>query len=218
MTRIICNAAARNMIQRTILICLPFIIFPVMFASCASTKITRSWKDKEYKGKAGKIVVVMVAGTSEMRKMFEGRFVAELRARGNSAVQSHTLVTLEQLPDLELLKTKVQSTEADTVLISRLVDSKAVKAYQPGSVQTDLNINPGYYDGWGTYYGEIFMHPGYTTDTQVVSIETNLYDVKSEELIWYARTETERTEGEQQLVNTFIKVIVKKLSSDRIIK
>jgi hypothetical protein len=63
----------------------------------------------------------------------------------------------------------------------------------------------------------IFVDYGYTGDTQVAYIETNLYDMKTEKLIWSAQTETERTEGEQQLVNKFIDVILKKLSSDKII-
>ncbi|MFZ3138881.1 MAG: hypothetical protein WA126_15985 [Thermodesulfovibrionales bacterium] len=57
-----------------------------------------------------------------------------------------------------------------------------------------------------------------TADVPVSYIETNLYDVKTEKLIWSAHTKTERTEGEQQLINTFIKVMIKKLASDKIIQ
>jgi len=60
--------------------------------------------------------------------------------------------------------------------------------------------------------------PGYTGQTQILYIETNLYDMNTEKLIWAARSETEVTEGDQQLIKTFIKVMIDKLSSDRIIK
>jgi hypothetical protein len=217
MTRTIFNSAAYQKIRCTKLLSLLLITGAFFLTSCASTKITSSWKDKEYQGKPDKFLVIMVARTSEMRNMYEGRFVAELRARGNKAVQSYELVTLEQLPDRERVRSRIKSSEADTVLISRLVDSKTIQAYMPGNVKSRINIYPSHYYGWGTYYEVIFVDYGYTGDTQVAYIETNLYDMKTEKLIWSAQTETERTEGEQQLVNKFIDVILKKLSSDKII-
>ncbi|NOQ66209.1 MAG: hypothetical protein GQ556_03210, partial [Desulfobacterales bacterium] len=54
--------------------------------------ITDTWKDKAYQGNAQNIVVIMLARTQHLRDMFEGRFVAELRDRGNKATQSHKIV------------------------------------------------------------------------------------------------------------------------------
>jgi hypothetical protein len=186
----------------------------LLLASCATTTVSDVWKDNAYQGKAKKIVVIMVAKSPHMRDLFENRFVAELEDRGNSAIQSYKIVTTEQLPDRELVKSKINSSGADAVLIARLVDTKTIEAYRPGQIYTV----PSFYYGWGSYYGVVFADYGYTGDVQVAYIETNLYDVKTEKLIWTAHTKTERTEGEQQLINTFINVIVKKLSSAGIIK
>ena len=188
-------------------ICSPF------FISCATTTITDTWKDKAYQGNAQNIVVIMVARTQHLRNMFEGRFVAELRDRGNNATQSHKIVTFEQLPDKELVKSKIKSTDADTVLIARLVDSKTIEAYEPGHVKAV----PLYHSHWGTYYAIVSVDYGYTVDTEVAYIETNLYDVKTEKLIWLSRSQIEITEGEEQLINSFIRGIIRKLSSDKII-
>lgn len=185
-----------------------------LLASCATTSVTDVWKDNAYEGKAQKIVVIMVAKSPEMRTLFENRFAAELGSRGNDAIQSHKMVTMEQLPNKELVKSKIRDLGADAVLVSRLVDTKTIEAYSPGMIY----VVPSFYYGWGTYYGVIFADYGYTGDVQVAYIETNLYDMKTEKLIWTAHTKTERTEGEQQLINTFIKVIVKKLSSAGLVK
>jgi hypothetical protein len=160
------------------------------------------------------MVVIMVARTEHLRDMFEGRFVGELRARGNKATQSHKIVPFEELRDKELAKSKIKSTDADTVLIARLVGSKTIETYVPGAIH-GVPIGHSY---WGTYYEIVFVDYGYTGDMEVSYIETNLYDVKTEKLIWSARSKTERTKGEQQLINTFIDIIVKKLSSDKIIQ
>lgn len=189
-------------------ICSPF------FTSCATTTVTDTWKDKAYQSHPQNIVVIMIARTEDLRNMFEGRFVAELKARGNNAIQSHKIFTFEELTDKELVKSKIKSTEADVVLISRLVDSKTIETYESGQIHGV----PNHYSYWGTYYEIVSIDYGYTGDIQVSYIETNLYDVKTEKLIWSARSKTERSYGEQQLINTFIDVTINKLSSDKIIK
>ena len=204
----------QNMQGSTRLSGLLLMICAVTLVSCATTRVTDVWKDEAYKGKVQKTIVIMVAKTPEMRDLFEGRFVAELRARGNSAIQSYKIVPFEQLPEKELVKSRIKSAGADSVLVSRLVGSKTVQAYMPGKMHTV----PGAYYGWGTYYEIVFVDYGYTDDMELSYIETNLYDIATEKLIWSAQSKTERTEGQQQLVNTFIDVILKKLSSDKIIQ
>jgi len=207
MLRIVCK-------RKITLPYLLLIICTFFFASCATTTVTDVWKDKDYQGKAQKIVVIMAARSPDMRNIFEDRFVGELDARGNNAFQSHTIIPMEQLRDKELVKSKIKSTGADTVLISRLVDTKTIESYMPGQIY----VVPSFYYGWGSYYSVLFAGYGYTDDIQVAYIETNLYDMKTEKLIWSGHSKTERTEGEQQLINTFINIIIKKLSSAGIIK
>jgi len=186
-----------------------------LLASCTTTTVmTDVWKDKTYQGKPQEIVVIMVAKSPDMRNLFEDRFSAELDDRGNNAFQSYTIIPMEQLRDKEMVKSKIRSSGADTVLISRLVDTKEIKSYRPGQIYAV----PSAYYGWGGYYDIVFADYGYTGDVQVAYIETNLYDVKTEKLIWSGHSKTERTEGEQQLINAFIKVMIKKLSSAGIIK
>jgi hypothetical protein len=190
------------------------VVLAFFSASCASTRITDVWKSEDYQGKAESIVVIMAAKDAESRELFENRFVAKLQARGNSAMQSYKLASLDELPDKEFVKAKAKDAGADTVLISRLVNLKTIESYVPGQKY----VIPSAHYGWGPYYTVIFADYGYTGDTRIVYIETNLYDVKTEKLIWSAHSKTERTEGQQQLITTFADIIIKKLASDRIIK
>ncbi len=214
MIRNTCNSIACKMKRSTKLFCFLLCICSPLFTSCATTTITDTWKDKTYQGKAQNMAVIMVARTEYLRNMFEGRFAAELRARGNNATQSNKIVTFEQLTDKELVKSKIKSTDADTVLIARLVDSKRLETYEAGYIVAI----PTAYTYWGTYFEIVHTDYGYTDDIQVAYVETNLYDVKTEKLIWLARSKTERSGGEQHLINTLIDKIVKKLSSAKIIQ
>jgi len=203
------------MIKKIRLFYLPLIAIICFFASCTTTtRMTDTWKDKTYQGKAQKILVIMVAKSPDMRELFEDRFVGELNSRGNNTFQSYTIVPMEQLRDKEVVKSKIKSSGADTVLISRLVDTKTIESYNPGLIYV---VPASYYDWWG-YYAVVFADYGYTGNVAVAYIETNLYDVKSEKLIWSGHSKTERTEGEQQLITAFIKLMIRKLSSAGLIK
>lgn len=189
-------------------------IFVFFFLSCATTTVTDVWKDETYHGKAQKIIVIMAAKSSKIRNMFEDRFVATLEDRGNNAIQSYKIISMEELTNKELVKSKIKGMGADTVLVSRLVDTKTIEAYMPGQIY----VVPGFYYGWGTYYEVLFMDYGYTGDVSVSYIETNLYNMSTEKLIWSGHSKTERTEGEQQLINAFIQIMIKKLASSGFIK
>jgi len=203
------------MIKKIRLFYLPLIAIICFFASCTTTtRMTDTWKDKTYQGKAQKILVIMVAKSPDMRELFEDRFVGELNSRGNNTFQSYTIVPMEQLRDKEVVKSKIKSSGADTVLISRLVDTKTIESYNPGLIYV---VPASYYDWWG-YYAVVFADYGYTGNVAVAYIETNLYDVKSEKLIWSGHSKTERTEGEQQLITAFIKLMIRKLSSAGLIQ
>jgi hypothetical protein len=160
----------------------------------------------------------MVAKSPDMRNLIEDRFSGELDVRGNNEFQTYSIIPMEQVRDKELVKSKIRSSGADTVLISRLVDTKTIESYNPGLITVVPFVVPDYYYGWGTYYAVVFADYGYTGDVRVAYIETNLYDVKTEKLIWSGHSKTERTEGEQQLITAFIKVMIKKLASDKIIQ
>jgi len=186
--------------------------------SRSATVMTDTWKDKAYQGKPQKIMLIMAAKSPDTRNLFEDRFAGELQGRGNDAFQSYTIIPFEQLRDKEVVKSKIRSSGADTVLISRLVDTKTIESYRPGLITVVPFVLPDYYYGWWGYYNVVFADYGYTGDVTVAYIETNLYDVKTEKLIWSGHSKTERTYGEQELITAFIQRMIKKLSSAGIIK
>jgi len=191
-----------------------FLISCATSPSRSTTVMTDTWKDKNYTGKPQKILMIMAARSSDMRNLFEDRFSGELQTRGNNADQSYTLIPFEQLRDKEIVKSKIRSSGADAVIISRLVDTKTIESYNPGMIYV---VPASYYDWWG-YYAVVFADYGYTGDVAVSYIETNVYDVKTEKLVWSGHSKTERAYGEQELITAFIQRMIKKLSSAGIIK
>ena len=185
-----------------------------VFTSCATTTLTAVWRGESYKGPVKKMAVIGVSKKPAIRNLFEDECVRELRARGTDAVASYTFLPFDQLANKEAVHSRISELGADAVLMTRLVDTKSVQTYIPGQVY----VMPGYYYGWGGYYGNVFATPGHTVQDEYAFLETNVYDVRSEQLIWSARSETWMADSDQETIRSFIGVIIARLSADKIIQ
>jgi hypothetical protein len=175
--------------------------------ACVSTQLTSVWKDPAYQTRPAKIMVVGVARNPINRRLFEDEFVRQLKSRGTDAIASYTVIPDKQQGDQEAIAQKVKELGADTILITRLVSKKTVQVYVPGTA-----YYPPPYDGrWPDYYGYGYRYmytPGYIAEDQYAVIETNLYEAKSDKLIWAASSETGIGDSNQNLIQSYISVMV----------
>jgi hypothetical protein len=181
-------------------------------ASCATTKLTGSWKDEAHRETFRYIVVVGAFEIPDTRVIFEEDFRDRLKERGVNAINSYKLFPGDKPPGKDVFLEKIRSLGADGVLVTRIVDSETMKVFVPGTAY----VRPSYYDYYGTYYSYIYK-PGYTIDEGHADAETNLYDVKSEKLVWTARSRTQFKTRRYELIQAFDKVMIEKLSADRLI-
>ena len=183
-------------------------VVAMLLAACASTQLTSVWKDPSYQTRPAKIMVVGVAKNPLNRRLFEDEFVQQFKSRGTDAIASYTVVPDEQQGDQKAIAEKVAELGADTVLITRLVSKKIVQVYVPGSPY----YPPPFYGNWPDYYGYGYRYmytPGYIADDEYAVIETNLYEAKSNKLIWAASSETGIGDSDQNLIQSYIGVMVK---------
>jgi len=179
----------------------------LLLSACASTQLTSVWKDPSYQTRPAKILVIGMARSPLNRRLFEDEFVRQLEAHGTSAIASYTVLTDAQQGDQAVIAKKVAELGADAVLITRLVSKKVVQVYVPGTPY----YPPPYYDTWPNYYvyGYRYMYtPGYITNDEYAVIETNLYDAKTDKLIWAASSDTGINDSDKNLIKSYIKVMV----------
>ena len=60
--------------------------------------------------------------------------------------------------------------------------------------------------------------PGYYTTHETYTLETNLYDVESEELVWSARSRTFSPESVQEVIVDLKKLLIKDLDEKNLLK
>jgi len=188
----------------------------ILATACATTRLTSVWKDPSYQGVPHKILVIGVAKKQVNKRIFEDEVVKQLKARGTDAVAGYTIMGDKKQSDHTVVAAAMQKQGADAVLISRMVSKKTVEFYVPGSV----TYPPDNYRHWREYYGygyQTIYTPGYMAEDEFAVAETNLYDTRSEKLIWSAASETEIQGSDQKLIKSYIGTMVKALAEEKLL-
>jgi hypothetical protein len=184
------------------------ILIAMLLTACATTQLNAVWKDPGYQTRPARIMVVGVAKNPLNRRLFEDEFVQQLKARGTEAIASYTVLPDRQQDDHEAIAAKVKELGADAILITRLVSKKIVQTYVPATPY----FPPPYYGSWPDYYGYGYHYmytPGYIAEDEYAVIETNLYEAKSDKLVWAASSETGINDSDQNLIQSYVGVMVK---------
>ncbi|MDQ5945250.1 MAG: hypothetical protein QG592_170 [Pseudomonadota bacterium] len=185
----------------------PLLIGLLLAACSAQTQLTNTWRDTEFRGVPFKRVLVIGFGEDGAnRRVFEDEFSKSLQAAGVSAIPSYTLGSGVSETDIEKVKAMVARSGADGVLTTRLVGiDKRVNVY-PGQVMVMPAV--GYRRGFYNYYSSAMVMPPSTYNYEVVTLETNLWQVVGEHLVWSGTTETFAPEDARKSSAEFARVIV----------
>lgn len=186
--------------------------------ACSRTTIKTSWVNEEYRGKPiKKVMVIGISKEPATRRLFEDDFVGELQARGTDAEPSYqNHPSAEKLEKGELISESKKS-GADSLLITRLIERKTETNYYPGRV---YGGRYGYYHNWYDYYSRgygVEYDPGYIVESEIVRLETNLYDLKTEQLIWSAVSETFVDVPGKPAIKSVIRTLAKKMEKDGLV-
>lgn len=179
-----------------------------LLAACAATQVKAVWKDYSYSTRPQRVMVIYLAKEPIYRRMFEDEFVSQLKARGTDAIASYATLPDKSQNDQVAIARMVEQLGADSVLVSRLVSRRSVRVYYPATI----SHRPNNYGTWPEYYRQgydLINTPGYTTKYDHVLMESNLYDVRNNTLVWAATTETGAENLSQSVIKTYIAGILK---------
>ena len=197
------------------LYCILPIILILLLTSCASTKVTNEWKDPNFSSsKFNKILILGVAKQPAQRKFYEDTFVQLLEEKGIIAIPSHTLVTHdEMLAERAVVKDtiahKIKDMDFDGVIVTRVRGSK--EKIQPKTTNSFYH----YYDNsLSAAFSSRTISPSYT---QEFSLESKLYDTKTEKLVFSLSTDTVAQNNINKRLYSYIKIFVNKLIQNKLI-
>ena len=194
------------------------------FASCADVKITHSWKSSTIpQNRFSNILIVGLFTNKDrgLREKMESHLQEDLQENGFHAVSSMKLYgpsSFEQTNE-EALLSKIVGDGVDAVLTIVLLDRKKEKYYVPGRVYFSPFYTYHHRFGpyWGIMYDRIYS-PGYYQSTTKYFWESNIYDLKTKQLIYSVQTESFDPDEATALAHQYGKVIINDIKQKNILK
>ena len=135
---------------------------------------------------------------------------------GGSAVSSYTIVSTEMLKEgsEQALRQKVTEGNFTHILLMRLADIEKETSYVPGTTTS-------FYGGYGRYYGYgagMYSTPGYYTTDKNYFVETTVYTVNPDKLVWTGTTKTVNPSKLDKAVNDIADIVSEKMKKDGFLK
>ena len=153
-------------------------------------------------------MVVALLNNETSQHKAEDQMVGYLKGKG---VPSYQYFTSKFNKENEAaIRSKIKKDGFDGAVTMRLIDVEKEKIYTPA----ETNFYPNFYNNFGDYYFNRWNYnslPGYYSTSKIFTVETNVYSIKSEKIIWTALTETTDPNGLKSMTNEIAKVVFKQM-------
>ena len=197
------------------------IMLSFLLAGCSSTSLVNRWNDPEFKGPPlQKILVIGIIKDDIKRRSFEQEFSKLISGTGLTGIASYTL-----LPDLKSADEKsevlavVEKVGADGVMVVTLQGVSKEERDVPPSVNYAPTMGRG--NSMYSYYGmrhTTVYNPGYTVTDTVVRMDTKLFAVSTEKMIWAGKTESFNASSSAAIVSELEKLVISDMKKSGVVK
>ena len=181
----------------------------LLVASCASVSVTNQWKDPSWSGPpAANVLVIGVSRSDTTRRLFEDTFVRDLTAAGVRASASYASIPPGDGGSAKLGDV-VKSTGSDAVLVTRVQ-----------RVEDRINVTPTGpgYGGFYGWYGGAWASTPEVTQTTLVTLETSVWDPRTEKLVWTVTTRGVLSSDIPRTTQQLSATLIPKMKADGIIR
>jgi hypothetical protein len=187
------------------------LLLTLALAACATTTVRNQWKDPAFRGPpATNAVVVGIAKSDTTRRIFEDTFAQQLAAAGIHAVPAYTQVKGGEDGGIRLNEF-VRQSSADIVIATRVQ-----------RVQQRTNVYPTYtpvvYGGFWGWYGTAWAATPTVSQYEVVTLETTVWDPKTEKLIWAATTQRVASQDVPKVTEQLAQTLIPRMKADGILR
>lgn len=218
------------------------VILAISLGSCSrsATKINASVKTTTNEpAQFKKMAILVLSPVMSNRAIVEIALDDKLSAQGISSITTFDAFPFAGNKELldkmglegealrEKVREKVNENKIDALMIISLLDAKQEERYVQGTNFTIAGPTfAGYqypvygYNVWDYYsyaYATVYDR-GYYKTTTTYFVETNLYDIATEKLIWTGQSETKDPASIEKEANNFATLIVNELFAKKVIK
>jgi hypothetical protein len=170
--------------------------------SCGATTVVTKWQDPSTPHLAfTNVIALVISGDPSLRRVGEDELCRQVTRV--PCTPAYAVIPNAALGDVDAVKALVQKAGFDGALVFRVANAREKVTYVPPTYGPTFW---GYYRFAGPGYS-----PGYVQTDQVVRVETSIYSVRNDKLVWVGTTDTMNPNSVSALVQDVAKVVRKEL-------
>lgn len=189
--------------------------------ACSATSLTGTWVNPNYQGERfHKILVLGVCDNETYLRIFEDALCREFRKRGIQAEPGYSLFPEGKRPDRDAVLQKLSALGFDAMMISQVTGRRTEEIVHPGYTYSlggpPFYAPAFYYRDWYDYYSrsyDLIHEPAYISRYKVVTVLSNIYDTKNNELIWSATSETVVDRDMEKLIDSLVNTLIQGMTA-----
>lgn len=199
----------------------PFLALSFLLSCSSNTTIVSSWRDPETtisKNKFEKVLVVALVKDENTRRITENRIASNNKIfKISYPYLNNQNLNLTKEQKLQILKDE----KIDGVVTMRLVSTEKETHYVPG---TNTSLYYGGFGGvygygygfgnWYTMYSPNFYTAGYYKETTNYLVETNIFSLNQNKLIWTGTTKSSYVSDLGETVSEIMRAVVNEMKKD----
>ena len=213
--------------NQAIRLLLLFVFSTTILTACSSSTVKNSWVKPGYSDKVENVYLVGIANEEDFRRLFEEAFKRKLTDQGVRAIPSYNDLSKSQESNRESIIKEMTANGCDSVLLTKMIrkrkdkgtSGQVIQVVQVAPVVAPVYVDP-WYNNWGAYYyqstGVKNIQPT-TPGTTTLTIESVLYDLKTEERIWSAQLETVKEIDIMKMIQDHVDAVVRNLKQKGLI-
>jgi hypothetical protein len=178
-----------------------------LLVSCGSTEVLTKWQDPSLSTTPivfTKVLALVISGDQELRHGAEQDLCDQVKRA--PCKPAYLAIPDSMLRDVDAVKAIVHKEGFDGALLFRVMGARKSVTYVPPS--------PG--AGFWGYYGaaRVAYEPGYYRTDQFVRVETSIYSIREDKLLWVATTDTVNPDSVGDLVKDVAGAVRKELERE----
>ena len=179
-----------------------------VLAACGSTTLTDVWKAPDTaRLQFKKVAVVAISQDITWRRTIEDELVR--RITDVQAVASYRFFADGEPRDWEAARERLKAAGFDGLVTFRLAGVDKQQTYVP-----PFRGAGGY---WGYAWGPAVYSPGYTVTDTLVQVETLVYELGDDKLVWASRSRSFNPANAKDLVNEVVDAVRDEMKKEGLI-
>lgn len=183
---------------------------------CVSTSFVSTWKAPDVRAinpEGKRIAAVFVSSDEVSRRVAEDALARKINEQGAEGVAAYTLIPGGERGDTDTDRAcaLLKLAGVDGVVVMREIGATQKVTYTPGYAAF-----PPYYEHLSGYWGygwRTVYEPGYLTTDTVVSVETLVYSLTRDELLWAGKSKTTNPAQIGRFVDEIADAVAKEMTS-----